>query len=55
MNELERKLRALLEGKRGTSRADSAAFSPSQRGMALNDNRALARALGADTLDDQSY
>lgn len=60
MNDLERKLLELLEGKQpeenvGEQQEVVTGFFETPNHFALNDNASLARALGADTLNGNQF
>lgn len=67
MNDLERKIRKILEGHEDQQEPEDSGSAPSATlndsqalaftppSFALNDNQALARALGADTLDGKTF
>lgn len=55
MNDLERKLRQLLEGKQDEQEPEPGVGGFDIPTFALNDNQSIARALGADTLDGKTF
>lgn len=55
MNDLERKLRELLEGKQDEHEQEPDTTGFNVPTFALNDNQSIARALGADTLDGKTF